>query len=41
MGLFTSAAESPLAEITSKYGNIVQLKGRGKLNPAQNTAKQA
>jgi D-arabinose 5-phosphate isomerase GutQ len=34
MGLLTSAIESPLAEITSKYGNVVQLKGRGKLKPS-------
>ncbi len=34
MGLFTSAAESPLAEITSKHGSVVQIKGRGKLKPS-------
>ena len=34
MGLFTSAQESPLADITSKYGSVVQLKGRGKLKPS-------
>jgi len=34
MGLLTSAAESPLAEISSKYGSVVQLKGRGKLKPS-------
>jgi 6-phospho-3-hexuloisomerase len=34
MGLLTSAMESPLAEITSKYGHVVQLKGRGKLKPS-------
>ena len=34
MGLLTSAMESPLAEITSKYGQVVQLKGRGKLKPS-------
>ncbi|MDR1992037.1 MAG: SIS domain-containing protein [Nitrososphaerota archaeon] len=34
MGLLTSAANSPLAEITSKYGTVVQLKGRGKLKPS-------
>src|SRR3972149_1144626 len=33
MGLLTSAVESPLAEITSKYGQVVQLKGRGKSKP--------
>jgi D-arabinose 5-phosphate isomerase GutQ len=34
MGLLTSASESPLAEVTSKYGQVVQLKGRGKLKPS-------
>jgi D-arabinose 5-phosphate isomerase GutQ len=34
MGLLTSAMESPLAEITAKHGNVVQLKGRGKLKPS-------
>ena len=34
MGLLTSAMDSPLAEITSKYGNVVQLKGRGKSKPS-------
>ena len=33
MGLFTSAVESPLAEIVGKYGNVVELKGRGKSKP--------
>jgi D-arabinose 5-phosphate isomerase GutQ len=33
MGLFTSAMESPLAQITKKYGNVVQIKGRGKSKP--------
>ncbi len=33
MGLFTSTFESPLAEVVKKYGNIVELKGRGKLKP--------
>ena len=33
MGLFTSAMESPLGEICGKYGNIVELKGRGKSKP--------
>ncbi|MCW3996221.1 MAG: SIS domain-containing protein [Candidatus Bathyarchaeota archaeon] len=33
MGLLTSAPESPLAEITAKYGNVVQIKGRGKSKP--------
>jgi D-arabinose 5-phosphate isomerase GutQ len=34
MGLLTSAPDSPLAEITQKYGQVVQLKGRGKLKPS-------
>jgi D-arabinose 5-phosphate isomerase GutQ len=34
MGLLTSAPESPLAEITKKYGHVVQLKGRGELKPS-------
>ena len=33
MGLITSAQQSPLAAITRKYGQIVQLKGRGKSKP--------
>ena len=34
MGLLTSAVESPLAEVTKKHGQVVQLKGRGKLKPS-------
>lgn len=34
MGLLTSNCESPLAEITSKYGHVVQIKGRGKSKPS-------
>jgi 6-phospho-3-hexuloisomerase len=34
MGLLTSASESPLAEISRQYGNVVMLKGRGKLKPS-------
>ncbi|MCW4030231.1 MAG: SIS domain-containing protein [Candidatus Bathyarchaeota archaeon] len=34
MGLLTSSYESPLADITAKYGRVVQLKGRGKLKPS-------
>ena len=34
MGLLTSTMESPLAEITRKHGQVVQLKGRGKLKPS-------
>ena len=34
MGLLTSTIESPLAKITSKYGQVVQLKGRGKSKPS-------
>ena len=33
MGLFTSAINSPLGEIVSKYGNVVELKGGGKSKP--------
>jgi D-arabinose 5-phosphate isomerase GutQ len=33
MGLLTSAVESPLADVTRKYGNVVQLKGRGRSKP--------
>ena len=41
MGLFTSAMESPLGEICGKYGNVVELKGRGNPSLALSTAKQA
>jgi D-arabinose 5-phosphate isomerase GutQ len=34
MGLLTSTYESPLAEIVSKHGQVVQLKGRGKSKPS-------
>ncbi len=34
MGLLTSAVTSPLADVTSKHGNVVQIKGRGKLKPS-------
>jgi 6-phospho-3-hexuloisomerase len=34
MGLVTSCLESPLAQITSQYGHVVQLKGRGKSKPS-------
>ncbi len=34
MGLLTSSLQSPLAEITSKYGQVVQLKGRGRSKPS-------
>jgi D-arabinose 5-phosphate isomerase GutQ len=34
MGLLTSAATSPLADITTKYGTVVLIKGRGKLKPS-------
>ena len=33
MGLFTSATESPLADLVRKHGNIVEIKGRGKSKP--------
>lgn len=34
MGLLTSALDSPLAEITNRYGHVIQLKGRGKSKPS-------
>jgi D-arabinose 5-phosphate isomerase GutQ len=34
MGLITSGLESPLAQITSQHGHVVQLKGRGKSKPS-------
>jgi 6-phospho-3-hexuloisomerase len=34
MGLMTSSLESPLAQITSQHGHVVQLKGRGKSKPS-------
>ncbi len=34
MGLMTSGLESPLAQITSQHGHVVQLKGRGKSKPS-------
>jgi 6-phospho-3-hexuloisomerase len=34
MGLLTSSQESPLADITRKYGTAVQIKGRGKMKPS-------
>lgn len=34
MELLTSSLESPLAEVTSKYGNVVQIEGRGKAKPS-------
>jgi D-arabinose 5-phosphate isomerase GutQ len=34
MGLMTSSSESPLAQITSQHGHVVQLKGRGKSKPS-------
>ena len=34
MGLITSSLESPLAQITSQHGHVVQLKGRGKSKPS-------
>jgi 6-phospho-3-hexuloisomerase len=33
MGLLTSTVESPLGDIVSKYGHVVELKGRGKSKP--------
>ena len=34
MGLLTSNLSSPLADVASKYGNVVQIKGRGKMKPS-------
>lgn len=34
MALLTSNMDSPLAQITGKYGTVVMLKGRGKLKPS-------
>lgn len=34
IGLITSSLESPLAQITKQYGNVIQLKGRGKSKPS-------
>ncbi len=34
MGLLTSSLESPLAEVTSRHGNIIQIEGRGKSKPS-------
>lgn len=34
MGLLTSNPQSPLADITRKYGNIVQIQGRGDAKPS-------
>ncbi len=34
MGLFTSALESPLADVTFKHGSVVHIKGRGRLKPS-------
>ena len=34
MGLLTSASQSPLAQVTGKYGTVVAIKGRGKLKPS-------
>jgi 6-phospho-3-hexuloisomerase len=34
MGLMTSSLESPLAQIASQHGTVVQLKGRGKSKPS-------
>ncbi len=39
MGLFTSALNSPLAEITNKYGHSVEIKGRGKSKPGAEYAE--
>jgi D-arabinose 5-phosphate isomerase GutQ len=39
MGLLTSALSSPLADITNKYGHVVQIKGRGKNKPGAEYAE--
>jgi D-arabinose 5-phosphate isomerase GutQ len=39
MGLFTSAPNSPLAEITTKYGTTVEIKGRGRSKPGAEYAE--
>ena len=39
MGLLTSAVKSPLADITNKFGHVVQIKGRGKSKPGTEYAE--
>jgi D-arabinose 5-phosphate isomerase GutQ len=34
MGLLTSSSSSPLADLISRYGNVVPIRGRGKLKPS-------
>jgi len=34
MGLLTSSSESPLAHLTTKYGTVVLIKGRGRMRPS-------
>ena len=34
MGLLTSNLESPLAQVTSRYGSVLQIKGRGRSKPS-------
>jgi D-arabinose 5-phosphate isomerase GutQ len=34
MGLLTSNLDSPLAEVTRRYGNVLQIEGRGKSKPS-------
>ncbi len=34
MGLLTSNLQSPLAEVTRRYGNVIQIEGRGKAKPS-------
>jgi D-arabinose 5-phosphate isomerase GutQ len=34
MGLLTSNLESPLAEVTRRYGSIIKIEGRGKAKPS-------
>lgn len=39
MGLITSSVRSPLAEIVSKYGHVIELRGRGRAKPSFDYSK--
>jgi 6-phospho-3-hexuloisomerase len=39
MGLITSGVRSPLAEIVSKYGHVIELRGRGRAKPSFDYSK--
>jgi 6-phospho-3-hexuloisomerase len=39
MGLITSAVDTPLSQIVRKRGNVVELKGRGRLKPSLDYSK--